>query len=112
MDPAVTPEGMVAFNEAVNSITVFSLGAVIIIALVRGLVLTRRHHDDVMRIMSEALADMKAQRDEAIAGWKAQTEATDKLTEVVGRLGGAVTRLSSRHRAYDGAGADDRPEKT
>ncbi len=103
----MTPEALSAWNEAINSITVFALGAVIIVALVRGLVLTRRHHDDVTRILSEALTDMKEQRDEAIAGWKAQTEATDKLTEVVGKLGGAVARLSSRHRAYDGAGVDD-----
>jgi hypothetical protein len=106
----VTPEGIAAFNEAVNSLTVFSLGAIIILALVRGLVLTKRHHEDVVKILTESCADMKQQRDEALAGWKAQTEATDKLTDAVGKLGGAVQRLSGRHRAYDGTGSDDRTE--
>lgn len=37
----------------------------------------------LVRILREYLDDIKRQRDEAIAGWKAQTTATDRLANAI-----------------------------
>lgn len=100
----MTPEGLAALAALGNSITVFGLGTIIIAALVLGWVVTRRTHEQIIALITKRAEDAERQRDEAIAGWKAQTAATEKLTS-------AVERMGARRRRYDAEG-DDSPRGT
>lgn len=88
-----------ALADLADSISVFALGSLIIFALVRNVVITRRTHDEAMALVVKRAEDAEHQRDEAISGWKSQTEATNKLTD-------AVERMATRRRRYDAEGDD------
>lgn len=100
----MSSEGWLALAELADRITTAGLALIIIVALVRRIVITRGTHDDMLKLKDEIIAELREERDEAIAGWKAQTEATNKLAAAVGTLRGAVERLSTRHRRYDADG--------
>lgn len=73
-----------------NSITVFGLGALIIAALIRRWVVTRPTFEQFVAILEgqiakceERIAQVTKERDDALAGWKAQTEATNRLAAAI-----------------------------
>jgi hypothetical protein len=101
----MTPEGWAALADLANSITVLGLGAIIIVALVRRIVVTAATHAEIVGLKNEQIAEIARQRDEAIAGWKAQTDATATLTGAVVALKSVVERQADRRREYDAPGA-------
>jgi hypothetical protein len=97
----MTPDGWAALADLANSITVLGLGAIIIVSLIRRIVIIRGTHEELVALLRERIEELVKERDEAIAGWKAQTEATQTLAAGVTALKSAVEKLASRRRAYD-----------
>lgn len=69
-----------------NSITVFALGGLIIWALLNRKVVTKGTYDEVTGILREQIEDVEKERDVALAGWSAQTEATKAVATQLEQL--------------------------
>ena len=87
-----------SLNALANSITVFGLGALIIAALVRRWVVTRATFEQIVGILQARIAELTKERDDALAGWRTQTEATTRLAEAVEQ---SNRDAAARHRYSD-----------
>lgn len=49
-----------------------------------------REQDNAIARMTQRIAEIRTERDEALAGWRAQTAATDRTSEALLRLTAAI----------------------
>lgn len=75
-----------AVARIANSITVFALGGLIIWALVNRKVVTKGTYDEMVARLDDRIEDIEKERDVALAGWTAQTEATKAVATQLEQL--------------------------
>lgn len=63
----------------------YGVPGLVIMAMLAGLIVTKGHADEI-----------RAQRTEAMTGWKAQTDATKELTGVVREQGMVISELRTQ----------------
>lgn len=59
----MTPGDAAALFDAVSKLTIGGLLAVVIVVIIRGTLITRKHHEDVLKVLAAQLVDVEEDRD-------------------------------------------------
>lgn len=81
--------GLIAFLVTAITALIAALGLILRAFLTRAII-TRATYDERVGALQARIVEVRDERNEALAGWKEQTETTDRLAQAVEQLTAAL----------------------